>query len=138
MALLTRTLETRHAYGPAGQTSQPTAPQGDDTTRTKLLDAAEKIFAEFGFEGASVRMINAEAQVDSGAIHYHFGTKQNLFRAVIQRRGEVVSNDRLERLARCKEAPGAAPLVEQIIAAYCCLTSILPSARAMKGYASLA
>jgi AcrR family transcriptional regulator len=92
--------------------------QSDETTRTKLLDAAEKVFAEFGFEGASVRTINAEAQVDSGAIHYHFGTKQDLFRAVIQRRGEILSNDRIERLSRCVKAPGSPPLVEQIVAAY--------------------
>lgn len=96
----------------------PTPAQPVDDTPSKLLDAAEKVFAEYGFEGASVRMINAEAQVDSGAIHYHFGNKQNLFRAVIKRRGEMLSNDRLERLVRCAEAPNAPPLVEQIVAAY--------------------
>jgi len=102
--------------------------QADDTTRTRLLDAAEKVFSQFGFEGASVRMINAEADVDSGAIHYHFGTKQDLFRAVIKRRGETLSGDRLARLDRCKEAPGAAPLVEQIVTAY-----ILPYINAKLG-----
>lgn len=100
----------------------------DDSTRTRLLDAAEKVFSQFGFEGTSVRMINTEADVDSGAIHYHFGTKQDLFRAVIKRRGETLSGDRLARLDRCKEAPGAAPLVEQIVAAY-----ILPYINAKLG-----
>jgi AcrR family transcriptional regulator len=92
--------------------------KADDTTRTKLLNAAEKVFSEFGFEGASVRTINAEAGVDSGAIHYHFGTKHDLFRAVISRRGEILSTDRLERLARCTLTPGSADSVEQIVAAY--------------------
>lgn len=95
-----------------------TIARGDDTTRTRLLDAAENVFSLFGFEGASVRMINAEAEVDSGAIHYHFGTKQDLFRAVIRRRGEILSSDRLARLALCTRALGAAPLIEQIVAAY--------------------
>ena len=90
----------------------------DEPTREKLLDAAEKVFSQFGFEGTSVRMINAEAQVDSGAIHYHFRTKQDLFRAVIKRRGEVLSSDRLMRLARCMDGRGGKPLVEQIVAAY--------------------
>jgi AcrR family transcriptional regulator len=90
----------------------------DDTTRTKLLNAAERLFAEFGFEGASVRAINAEAGVDSGAIHYHFGTKHDLFRAVIKRRGEILSTDRLERLARCEIVPGSAASIEAIVDAY--------------------
>jgi AcrR family transcriptional regulator len=101
----------------------------DETTRARLLDAAEKVFSEYGFEGASVRMINAAAQVDSGAIHYHFGSKADLFRAVIKRRGEILSDDRLARLARCTEAGrGTARLVEQIVAAY-----ILPYANPALG-----
>lgn len=99
-------------------TSRARMPHPDDTTRARLLDAAEKVFSRLGFEGASVRAINAEADVDSGAIHYHFGTKEELFRAVIKRRGEILSSDRLARLARCEDAAGAAPLIEQIVTAY--------------------
>jgi AcrR family transcriptional regulator len=96
----------------------PMAKSSDDTTRTKLLNAAEKVFAELGFQGASVRTINAEAKVDSGAIHYHFGTKHDLFREVISRRGAILSGDRLQRLARCTLTPGSHDSVEQIVAAY--------------------
>jgi AcrR family transcriptional regulator len=92
--------------------------QIDETTRARLLDAAEKLFAEFGFEGTSVRAINGEADVNSGAIHYHFRTKEDLFRAVIKRRAEILSNDRLTRLARCEERVGWPPMLEQIISAY--------------------
>lgn len=109
-------------------TSRARMPRPDDTTRARLLDAAEKVFSRLGFEGASVRAINAEADVDSGAIHYHFGTKEELFRAVIKRRGEILSSDRLARLARCEGAPGAAPLIEQIVTAY-----ILPYANPKLG-----
>jgi AcrR family transcriptional regulator len=102
----------RKASEKAGDTT------ADDTTRTRLLDAAEKLFAERGFEGASVREINAEADVNSGAIHYYFKAKEDLFRAVIRRRAEVLSNDRLTRLARCGIGEDRAPMLEQIIKAY--------------------
>jgi len=103
------------ARGPA---SEPAKAQIDETTRARLLDAAEKLFAECGFEGTSVRAINAEADVNSGAIHYYFRTKEDLFRAVIKRRAEILSSDRLTRLARCAEGPGTPSMLEQIIAAY--------------------
>lgn len=107
----------------------PATDRQDETTRARLLDAAEKVFAECGFDAASVRRINAEAQVDSGAIHYHFGSKEDLFGAVIKRRGEILSADRLTRLARCTDAGGgAARRVEQIVAAY-----ILPYANPALG-----
>lgn len=90
----------------------------DDGTRNRLLDAAEQLFAERGYDGASVRDINDIARVNSGAIHYHFGTKDDLFRAVVDRRGSILSEDRLARLADCAEGPHRPPLIEQIIAAY--------------------
>ena len=98
------------------------------------MDAAEKVFSQFGFEGTSVRMINAEAQVDSGAIHYHFRTKQDLFRAVIKRRGEVLSSDRLMRLARCTDGRGGSPSSSRSLQLTYCRTSILRLVRATKGF----
>jgi AcrR family transcriptional regulator len=102
--------------------------QIDETTRARLLDAAEKLFAESGFEGTSVRAINAEAEVNSGAIHYYFRTKEDLFRAVIKRRSEILSSDRLARLARCEKSVGMPSMLEQIIGAY-----ILPYANPKLG-----
>lgn len=54
-------------------------------TPAALLDAAEAVFAERGFEGASVREITRRAGANLGAITYHFGSKAKLFNAVMLR-----------------------------------------------------
>jgi AcrR family transcriptional regulator len=48
-------------------------------TRTALILAAGELFAKQGFEGVSTRMIAEKAGVNLGAIHYHFGSKENLY-----------------------------------------------------------
>lgn len=54
-------------------------------TRTQILDAAEVIFAERGFSGASVRAITDLAGVNLAAVGYHFGSKADLIAAVARR-----------------------------------------------------
>ncbi len=56
-----------------------------DGTRRSALDAAQRLFAEKGFAGASMREIAAISGVSQPLIHYHFGSKKGLFRAVKQR-----------------------------------------------------
>jgi len=53
-------------------------------TRNKIMKAAARIFAEDGYDGASVRKIVAKADVNQAAISYHFGSKEGLYRAVLQ------------------------------------------------------
>ncbi|WP_278314191.1 TetR/AcrR family transcriptional regulator [Lolliginicoccus levis] len=53
-------------------------------TRESILDAARELFAEDGFDKASIRRIAARAQVDPALIHHHFGTKQQLFIAAMR------------------------------------------------------
>ncbi len=48
-------------------------------TRTALILAAGELFAKQGFDGVSTRMIAEKAKVNLGAIHYHFGSKENLY-----------------------------------------------------------
>lgn len=55
------------------------------STREKLLDTAERLFAEHGLEGVSLRAINAEAGLSPAALHYHFGSKQVLVEALLER-----------------------------------------------------
>lgn len=93
-------------------------PGSDAGTEARILDSAEKLFAEFGFEGTSVRTINADASVNSGAIHYHFGSKEDLFRKVVHRRASILAQDRLSRLEACRAEDGRPPILEQIIEAY--------------------
>jgi AcrR family transcriptional regulator len=52
---------------------------GNQDTRASILDAARQVFAERGFDKASIRAIAAEAKVDPALIHHYFGTKDKLF-----------------------------------------------------------
>jgi AcrR family transcriptional regulator len=60
-------------------------PISGSPTRDSLLDAAEQVFAEGGFDGASVRAITGRARANLGAVTYHFGSKAALFEAVVER-----------------------------------------------------
>ena len=73
-------------------------------TKTLILDAAEILFVEKGFEGASLRSVVAKADVNIAAVHYHFGSKESLIQAVLARRLEPINRERLERLAALRES----------------------------------
>jgi len=89
------------------------------TTRKRILDAAEWVFAENGYAGSSVRSITSMAGTDLGAVRYHFGSKEGLFGAVLRRRLEPLCDERLRLLAVVTQDRGSAPLeVERIIEAF--------------------
>lgn len=67
-------------------------------TRDQILDTAERLFAEFGIDGVSIRTITAEAGVNLAAIHYHFGSKEALVREVFVRRIGPLNRERLRLL----------------------------------------
>lgn len=71
-----------------------------ERTRRALLDTAERLFAEHGFAATSLRRITSAAGANLAAVHYHFGSKQELFRALFHRRVEPINRARLERLER--------------------------------------
>jgi AcrR family transcriptional regulator len=83
-------------------------------TKIRILNAAEKLFGEKGFDGTSLRDITTEAQVNLAAVNYHFQSKESLMDAVIERRIEPVNRRRLEMLA----AAGPTPTVEQVVEAF--------------------
>jgi TetR/AcrR family transcriptional regulator, regulator of cefoperazone and chloramphenicol sensitivity len=58
-------------------------PRGEDTRR-RILEAALEVFSTDGYEGASTRQLAERAGVSLPAIQYHFGSKEGLYRAVIQ------------------------------------------------------
>jgi AcrR family transcriptional regulator len=65
-------------------------PDAADGTATRILDAAERLVARYGIEGASVRAITQAAGANIAAVHYHFGSKHDLVRALLERRiGEM-------------------------------------------------
>jgi len=91
----------------------------DRDTRERILDTAENLFATNGFDGTSLRSITGDAHVNLAAVHYHFGSKEALIRAVIARRVEPVNRERLALLDACEGAsPDASPPVEDILRAF--------------------
>ena len=87
-------------------------------TRQRILDAAESLFAEKGFEATSLRMITAEAGVNLAAVNYHFRTKDALIDAVIARRIQPINQERLAMLAEAAgKAAGKPPELEDIVRA---------------------
>ena len=89
----------------------------DDTTTTRLLNAAEKLFSQNGFANTSLRMITAHAGVNLAAVNYHFGSKQALIQEVFRRRLEPLNQERLQRLAALVQTQDV-PHVEAIVEAY--------------------
>jgi AcrR family transcriptional regulator len=88
-------------------------------TRSKLLDAAERLFAEYGYDGASLRDISNEANLHIALSTYYFGKKELLFEEVIRRRAVDLEKERLIRMRAVDLAQtSAAEAVEAIIKAY--------------------
>lgn len=67
-------------------------------TKDRILDSAEGLFAKRGFASTSLRNVIAEAGVNLAAVHYHFGSKEELIRAVFARRFEPINRERLRLL----------------------------------------
>ena len=83
-------------------------------TKTRILDAAEKLFGQNGFDATSLRDITTEADVNLAAVNYHFQSKDSLIEAVIMRVAGPVNGKRLSML----EAAGKTAAVDQIIEAF--------------------
>jgi AcrR family transcriptional regulator len=88
-------------------------------TKERLLDAAEKLFAERGFDGASMRALTEAAGVNVSAANYHFGSKEALLRATLLRRIEPLNRRRLDCLdALERDAAGRPLAIESILAVF--------------------
>ena len=92
--------------------------RGAAATKDRLLDAAEALFMEHGFEATSLRLITAAAGANLAAANYHFGSKEALFQAVLTRRLDPMNLERLELLDRFEGQSAPAPLgCDRILAA---------------------
>jgi len=88
-------------------------------TRTRILDAAEELFMQHGFEATSMRLLTSRAGVNLAAVNYHFGSKHALIEAVFRRRLDPMNASRVAALDRLeKEAAGRALSAEAIIRAF--------------------
>jgi AcrR family transcriptional regulator len=66
-----------------------------EQTRARILETAERMFAQRGFEATSVRALTKDADVNLAAVHYHFGSKEGLIEAVLRRRIEPMADERM-------------------------------------------
>ncbi len=90
--------------------------RGAPATKAKILDAAEALFMMHGFEATSLRSITASANVNLAAVNYHFGSKEELFQAVLTRRLDPMNQERIEILERLEREGAGRPLsVEKIL-----------------------
>lgn len=90
----------------------------DTATASALIDSAEGLFASDGFERASLRAVMREAGTDPGAVHYHFGGREGLAIAVLDRILVPLNDRRLELLEVLEsrdETPQPAALIEALV-----------------------
>ena len=87
-------------------------------TKSRIIDAAEHLFMEHGFEATSLRSLTAAAGVNLAAVNYHFGSKEDLFQAVLTRRLDALNQERIDLLARLEREAGERPIAcEKILSA---------------------
>ncbi|HVF91714.1 MAG TPA: TetR/AcrR family transcriptional regulator [Blastocatellia bacterium] len=83
----------------------------DPEARAKILTAAEELFAARGFAGTAIRQIAANAGVNGAMVHYYFGNKEGLYRAILERAAGGVR-------ALLEQAAGAAGPIEERLAQF--------------------
>jgi len=86
-------------------------------TKQKILDTAERLFGQHGYAATSLRQIIAQAGVNLAAIHYHFGSKEELLHEIVVRKITPVNERRLELLSGIETQPAESDL-ERILDAF--------------------
>ena len=84
--------------------------------RQRLIDAAERLFSERGWNGVSIRAIAAEADVSLAALNYHFGEKETLLAEIFAARARPIADERT-RLLHALQQRGC-PTLEAVIEAF--------------------
>jgi AcrR family transcriptional regulator len=85
-----------------------------DITRERIIKAAERLFAERGYDATSIRAIVAKARVNQAAINYHFDGKDGLYREVLRGAFRALTEQQLEHADEMKAMSREAALAEFI------------------------
>lgn len=85
-------------------------PPNQDSPIDRILNAAEKLFMQHGFEGTSLRQITAEADVNLASVNYHFGSKEALIQEIFRRRLGELNRERLAALDELERKAAGKPL----------------------------
>jgi AcrR family transcriptional regulator len=117
-----RPAKSKAATSPARSPTRraPAKPKVDATadTRERILQAAEGLFAEHGFDAVSMRDITALANVNLAAVNYHFGSKQALLAEVFAIRANALVAERLKLLETLPRDRNGRPRLEAVIEAF--------------------
>jgi AcrR family transcriptional regulator len=101
--------------------SEPVNPSQDESKSPKqaLLDVAETLYAENGFDGVSLRELTKRTKTNLGSVNYYFGSKEKLLAEVVSRRLQPINARRLQMLetalAKAGENP---PKLEEVLDAF--------------------
>lgn len=85
------------------------------TKKEQILEASEELFAEFGYDRTSVRMIAQKANINIAMISYYFGSKEMLFTELVEYRA---SNFRLRLMDIQKQFDDPMKQIEMMIESY--------------------
>ena len=89
-----------------------------DHTRTAILTAAERLYAERGFADVTLRDIVAAAGVNLAAVNYHFGSKDELIAELFVTRSLATNRERLNELKIAEAAGGGRADIEDVLRAH--------------------
>ena len=77
-----------------------------NVTRERILKAAERLFADRGYDGTSIRAIVSKARVNQAAINYHFEGKDGLYREVLRTALRAMTEDQLSHGTKSRSCHG--------------------------------
>src|SRR5262245_31398374 len=84
----------------------------------RILDAAEQLFAEFGYHGVTLKDVAKRVGVSSTLLHYHFSGKESIYEAVWARKAPLSARNRLESMRRYAAEVGDKVTVEGALHAW--------------------
>ncbi len=86
--------------------------------QVRLLDAAEQLFSEHGFDATSVRDIAAEARCNLASVNYYFGGKDKLYQEVWRRQLKIMREKRLASIEKVMNQQDKAPILEDLLKSF--------------------
>jgi AcrR family transcriptional regulator len=107
--------------------------EGYSETQTKVLVAAESLFAEYGFHGVSLRQITTQAGVNLAAVNYHHSDKQSLYAEILTYRLRQLKQARLTKLTSAEEDAQGNPVPLAQLITILAATLLLPAASESPG-----
>ncbi len=90
----------------------------DKGVRERLLDSAERLFCEYGFDGASIRDIAASADCNIASVNYYFGGKEKLYQEVWRRHLIIMRDARIASINKVMSQNGGKPQLEDLLRSF--------------------